>query len=92
MKRNIVGTVIIISLIFWIPISCCIHFCHVRPNLNFNHSLAIIFILQDKRLRAEQKKHYREQLKPDREVNEFLKCYFIFAMTSVKVTLENQRI
>ena len=29
MKRNIVGTIIIISLLVWIPSSCCIHFCIV---------------------------------------------------------------
>lgn len=27
MRRNIVGSVILISLIFWVPISCCVHFC-----------------------------------------------------------------
>lgn len=27
MKRNIVGTIIILSLIVWVPVSCCIHFC-----------------------------------------------------------------
>ena len=33
MKRNIVGSIIIISLGFWVPISCCIHFCNVRDTL-----------------------------------------------------------
>lgn len=32
MKRNIVGTIILISLSFWIPFSCCIHFCIDKRN------------------------------------------------------------
>ncbi len=35
MKRNIVGSIIIISLLFWVPMSCCMHFCIVRLN-NFS--------------------------------------------------------
>lgn len=27
MKRNIVGSVILLSLAIWVPFSCCIHFC-----------------------------------------------------------------
>ncbi|CAF0705583.1 unnamed protein product [Brachionus calyciflorus] len=27
-RRNIVAAVIVISLAIWIPLSCCIHFCH----------------------------------------------------------------
>jgi disintegrin and metalloproteinase domain-containing protein 17 len=32
MKRNIVGSIIVISLTFWVPMSCCIHFCIDKRN------------------------------------------------------------
>jgi len=32
MKRNIVGSIIIISLSLWVPFSCCIHFCIDKRN------------------------------------------------------------
>ncbi len=32
MRRNIVGSIIVISLGFWVPISCCIHFCIDKRN------------------------------------------------------------
>ena len=32
MKRNIVGTIIVFSLIVWVPMSCCIHFCYDKRN------------------------------------------------------------
>ncbi len=31
MKRNIVSTIILISLLVWIPLGCCIHFCLDKP-------------------------------------------------------------
>jgi disintegrin and metalloproteinase domain-containing protein 17 len=32
MRRNIVASIILISLSFWVPISCCIHFCIDKRN------------------------------------------------------------
>ena len=69
MKRNIVGTIIVISLIFWIPISCCIHFCIVRVKIYYFkfgfEELNLNF--KDKRVRAEQKIEFDEQAKKYRQ-------------------------
>ena len=54
MKRNIVGSIITVSLAFWVPISCCIHFCidkrniayqkqKIRSNENYNVNLFYYF-------------------------------------------------
>ncbi len=32
MKRNIVGSIIVFSLLLWVPFSCCIHFCIDKRN------------------------------------------------------------
>lgn len=52
MKRNIVGSVIVITLSFWVPFSCCVHFCIDKRQ----RALQKMFIQQniDKRLAAER--------------------------------------
>ena len=52
MKRNIVGSVIVITLSFWVPFSCCVHFCIDKRQ----RALQKMYIQQniDKRLAAER--------------------------------------
>ncbi len=52
MKRNIVGSVIVITLSFWVPFSCCVHFCIDKRQ----RALQKMFIQQniDKHLAADR--------------------------------------